>query len=97
MSQISLDSVVASTPSQVSAETSGETAILHTESGVYYGLDRTGTGVWRHIRQPITIRDLCRRLGEQYEARPGTLEADVLRLLSELEQAGLVDVTTTQP
>ena len=92
MAEIGLESVVAAAARQVSAETDGETAILELEGGVYYGLDRTGTAVWRRIREPVTVEAVCRDLDVEYAADPATLRADVLRLLGELVEAGLVEV-----
>lgn len=39
---LSLDSIVAVTPEQVSSELSGEAVILSLKDGVYYGLNEVG-------------------------------------------------------
>jgi hypothetical protein len=77
-------------PSVICRELSGETVLLHLESGVYYGLDAVGTRVWQLIMQGRTIATVCDTMIEEYAVAPDVLRADVTRLVGELRDRGIV-------
>jgi hypothetical protein len=77
---------------QVSADLGHETVILHLESGVYFGLDKVGTRVWNLLAEPRTVSELRDAIVARFEVEPGPCEADLLRLLAQLLEKGLVRV-----
>jgi hypothetical protein len=64
--------------------------LLDLESGVYFGLDEVGTRVWTLLLERGTPAAVCDALREEFEVDPGVLAGDVLRLVGELQQNGLV-------
>jgi hypothetical protein len=91
-SGVSLDSVVAASKDQVSSDLGGEAAILDLEAGVYYGLDEVGARIWELIQEPRSAREVRDALLAEYDVEPERCERDVLALLQELADAGLVEV-----
>lgn len=89
---ISSGSTVVASPRQVSTDVEGEAVILNFDEGVYYGLDKVGARAWELLREPLTVAELRDRLVAEYEVEPNRCEADLRALLSELCQAGLVEV-----
>jgi len=77
-------------PSVLCRELSGETVLLNLESGVYYGLDAVGTRVWQLLLQGRTIADICDTLIDDYDVAPEVLRGDVVRLVGELRERGIV-------
>ena len=71
-------------------ELDGEGVILNLASGIYFGLDETGTRMWRLIEQHGRLKAVLTALCEEYEAPPETLEHDLIRLASELSEKGLL-------
>lgn len=66
--------------------------LLHTTSEVYYGLNLVGARVWE-LLPPLSndLHDLCERLAREYpDADPAEIRADVVDLMQELREAGLV-------
>lgn len=49
-------------------------------TGQCYRLNRVGADVWALLRQPLSLADVCRQLGDRYEVARGTLEQDVRAL-----------------
>jgi len=86
-----LDSVVCATNHQVSSRLDDEVAILELDRGVYYGLSRVGARIWELIQQPTLVREVQERLVSEYEVDAERCRADLLELLSSLQQAGLVE------
>lgn len=70
----------------------GETVIVDPASGRYYGLDGTAVRVWALIQTPRRVSAVVDTLFEEYEATRAVLFQDVIALLRELCEAGLVEV-----
>jgi hypothetical protein len=78
-------------PAQVMARTVGdETVILDLASGTYFGLDPVGARIWALMGEGRVLADICATMLEEYEVEREQLEADVLRLATELAERGLV-------
>ena len=77
-------------PSVLSRELSGETVLLNLESGVYYGLDPVGTRIWQLLMEGRTIADICSTMIDEYDVAPDVLRGDVVRLVGELRERGIV-------
>jgi hypothetical protein len=81
-------------PVEVMARQVGEeTVILHLESGTYYGLDPVGARIWALILEGKSLAGVCEVMLDEYDVVRQTLEEDVLRLVDELEEKGLVRVS----
>jgi coenzyme PQQ synthesis protein D (PqqD) len=77
-------------PSVIARELSGETVLLNLESGIYYGLDAVGTRVWQLLVQGSTIAGVCETMLDEYEVEPDVLRGDVVRLVGDLRERGIV-------
>jgi len=89
---ISLRSIVVIAPEQLSCDLAGEAAILNLQSGTYYGLDTVGGRIWTLIREPQLVQNVLDRLLAEYDVEAGRCESDLLALLQELTDEGLVEV-----
>lgn len=82
---------VTATRAQLSCELGEEAVILHTERGIYFGLDPVGTRVWQLIQEPRLVSDICDSITREYEVERDRCEQDVLTLLDNMAEAGLVE------
>lgn len=94
---VTLSSVVVVAPQSVSCDLAGEAAILDVQSGMYYGLNAVGSRIWSLIQAPQSVMDLCRAIVEAYDVTPERCERDVLELLQELADLGLIEVNNAAP
>ncbi len=90
--KISLDSVVSVAADQVSCELDGEAAILNLKSGAYHGLDPVGATVWKLIANPTPVRQVIDAMIVEYNVDRSRCERDLLALLSQLDERGLIQV-----
>ena len=67
-----------------------ETAILHVETGTYFGLKGVGIDVWALLAQSPTLEEIVAHLTCEYEVDPARCRADVAALLDRLQTARLV-------
>ncbi len=89
---IEISSTVSVCADLLSTEIDGELVMMDMDSGRYFNLDRIGAVIWRELEQPRMVADLCRSLGERYEAPAGEIERDVLDLLRQMEDKKLIRV-----
>jgi coenzyme PQQ synthesis protein D (PqqD) len=78
--------------SQVSCDLDGEAAILHLESGVYYGLNPVGAWIWNLIQRPMTVDEIRRAILKRYDVEPDLCERDLHTLLQDLAAADLIEI-----
>ena len=94
-SPISLQTTVVAIRDHVSARLDDETVLLELKKGTYYGLNGVGSLIWDLIQQPQNIEAVCAAVLEKYAVDSETCKRDVLRLIEELQVAGLVELRPT--
>ena len=71
----------------------GDTSVLlDPRSGEYYSLDEVGARIWDLCDGNRSAEAIALTLSEEYDADLATIQADVVRLLRELQDAKLVDI-----
>ncbi|MGH8050677.1 MAG: PqqD family protein [Arenimonas sp.] len=73
-------------------EVAGEAVLLNLASERYFGLDPVGTHIWGLINSNLTLQQVHQSLCETYDAGPEKLQQDLLALIAQLAEAGLVTV-----
>ena len=91
--KITVSSIVVVTKDQVSADLSGEAAILNLKSGIYFGLNTVGASIWKLIQEPRIVNEINDALVQEYDIDPDQCEKDLLALLEELFSKDLIEVT----
>lgn len=74
-----------------------ELVLLNLESGIYFGLDSTGTRMWQLVTGAAVVRDAYVALLDEYDVEPARLETDLVGLLDELAARGLLVVDPEGP
>lgn len=82
-------------PSSQAAESlvGDETVILHLKSGIYYGLDATGTRIWALLKDGLAPSQICARIAGEFDVAPAQVEEDTRRFLSDLKANDLVQAS----
>lgn len=84
------EDVIVASDQAVWCELGGEAVILDVRAGRYFALSAVAAEIWKLIESRCTLTEVCRRLSAEYEVEPARCEADVLRLLGQLAEHGLV-------
>lgn len=69
---------------------------IDAESGFCYSLNETAARVWEAIEAPAALGALCDAVCAQYAVDAETCRADVLELVQQLQDFGLVRVSPPQ-
>lgn len=72
------------------ADVNGEIVALHVDRGQCYGLNGVASEIWRMLAEPTSIEEMCARLTSGYDVDETTCRDEVVRLVSQLEEEGLV-------
>ena len=91
-SSLDLSAIVIPSPEVLVQELDGEAVLLNLESECYFGLDDVGTRVWQHLHEHRRLERVCEEMQKEYDVDGPRLRADVLRLVEELIEAGIVTV-----
>jgi hypothetical protein len=92
MAIISERSTIVVTKDQVSADLSGEAAILNLKTSTYFGLNTVGASIWKLVREPKTVSQIRDAIIQEYDVEPYRCEHDIVELLQELSKHGLIEI-----
>lgn len=91
--QIDMASAIAASPNYLATTIGERVVILDVPAGVYYGLDAVGAYVWSLIQQPRTVAEVRDLLLAEFDVEPAVCTAELLTLLQQLADKGLIHVT----
>ncbi len=92
--EITLASIIVAAEAQVSCEVDDEAALLNLTTGVYYGLDPMGAYIWRLLSSPTSVQSLQDQIVREFGPDEDVVRKDVIDFLTEMQNAGLVEVTS---
>ena len=72
----------------------GEIVLLHLESKIYYSLNLTGQRIWQGLKEGVTLKEISRRLQEEFAVDEENANRSVLDLVNELCQQKLAQLET---
>ena len=75
-----------------SSAVGSEIALLDNETNIYFTLNETGAFIWSVLQEPMTISELCAAVCGNFEVETGQCEVDVAKIVSQLIDAGLIDM-----
>ncbi|WP_199268705.1 PqqD family protein [Cognatiluteimonas profundi] len=73
-------------------QTGDEAVLLDLASEYYFGLDAVGTRLWRLLEHDPGVRNAFDTLLGEYDVSADRLEHDLLAVLAQLADAGLVTI-----
>jgi hypothetical protein len=68
-------------------------ALLDLKSGSYFNLNSTTNFIWSNIAEPARVRSLTEKLLEKYDTDAEIIENDLIKILNDLSEFGLVEVS----
>jgi hypothetical protein len=77
---------------QISCRIDDEIAILNLQREIYFGLRGAGVQIWDALDEPCSVSDLCDVVVNEFDVSRADCEADVVEILRQLTEEGLVDV-----
>ena len=69
----------------------GEEVIVDLNSGTYFGLNESGTFIWKNLLDDHSEEEIAERLAAEYDISPGIATKDTQSLVKHLESQGFVE------
>ena len=73
-------------------EMQGEAVLLNFETGVYFGLDSTGTRIWHLFEKKNRLEAVLDSLLHEYKVDAKNCREDLLNFTSSLAKNGLIEI-----
>lgn len=89
---LTVTSIVGVTRDHVACSLGDEAAILNLKNTTYYGLNPVGTRVWNLVQQSRCVSEIRDALLEEYDVEAEQCEQDLLDLLENMREQGLIEV-----
>jgi hypothetical protein len=77
-------------PEVLFREVDGEAVLLDLKTEQYHGLNSVGTRIWKLLAEDGALSTVYARLMDEYDVDGARLQADLLKLVEELAQRGMV-------
>lgn len=78
------------------SEIDSEAVILDVHSGTYFGLNEVSNRIWQLLQTPASEQQLLASILEEYEVSEADAVKDIQSLLTEMLDAGLVEVASEE-
>ncbi|NJD90496.1 MAG: lasso peptide biosynthesis PqqD family chaperone [Geobacter sp.] len=91
-SRISLESTISQIDDIVASDIEDEKVMMSIEKGEYFGLEPIGSRIWEMMATPVKVSAIIDAMLNQYDIDRQTCENDVLKFLSELNDAGIIRI-----
>ncbi|MBI4647124.1 MAG: lasso peptide biosynthesis PqqD family chaperone, partial [Bacteroidia bacterium] len=79
--KLTKDSVVSQNPDILFSNIEGETVMMSIHKGEYYGLNPVSSRIWELIAAPVSIKQICDILMQEYEVSSEQCEHEVIDFL----------------
>jgi hypothetical protein len=89
---LTLDSILSVPPTVLCTSVDAEAVFLNTRTNQYYALEEVGARLWGLLIEGKRLRECHQMLLEEFEVDPAQLEGDMLELLTDLMENGLVEI-----
>lgn len=69
----------------------GEAVLLDTQTGVYYGMNRTASAIWELLETPKTVQEIVLEMMTRYSVDQAVLAGDVEDVVTMLRSKRLIE------
>jgi len=88
--EITPDTILQRKAGMLFNEIDGEVVMLSIENSEYYGMDKVGSRIWELLEHPLSLKELVKKLTEEYEVSEEQCSLDTLEFLRKLTEKKLV-------
>jgi coenzyme PQQ synthesis protein D (PqqD) len=81
----------------VAREIDGEAVLLNLSTGIYFGLNKVGSRILTLLQRDGSLRKVAEAIEREYDVERVRLDADLLALVNQLREKGLVEEDLPTP
>ena len=68
-----------------------EAVLLNTETGFYYGMNKTASVIWELLETPKTIEEIVQEMNKRFSVDSAVLTGDVEQIIKTLTSKRLIE------
>jgi hypothetical protein len=87
-----LESIIQRNDQVLFSKLNGEMLAIDSQAGYFYSMNITAGRIWELIANPLPVREICSILSKDFNVNAEQCEREVLQLLQNLLEAGLLKV-----
>lgn len=76
----------------LASEIDDEVVMFDADAGQYYGLNSVASAVWKQVKNPASVAEVCDQLVELYDIEKEQCISEVLSFLPDLHKKGLIEI-----
>ena len=92
MSEITLETKIKKNDNWLTSDMDGETVMMDIDSGRYYALTEVGTSIWEKIDEPISLEEVCKQLGEEYEVTEEQCQQETFKFVEMIHKFKIITI-----
>ena len=89
---VTLESVAERNPAMIFTDLDDTVVMMDADKGMYYELDPIATRVWTLLETARSVAEVCDVLAGEYDVSSEVCRRDVLALLRQAQELGIVEV-----
>lgn len=92
--KFSLETIVHRNDGKIlSSELGEEVVMMNIETGDYLNMNIVSAEIWKILKNPISIKNLCEKLSQKFDVDNEVCKADTIEFLKQLEQEDLLNLS----
>ncbi|PKP93090.1 MAG: PqqD family protein [Alphaproteobacteria bacterium HGW-Alphaproteobacteria-16] len=88
---VALEMIVVRNADVLDANVGTEDVLMNIANGQYYALKATSQAIWKRLKEPVRVRDLCVDLADAYAMPLETVTTDTLAFLNYLAAEKMIE------
>lgn len=88
--EVKVSSVLSRNEKMLANEIGAEAVMMDTEKGKYFGMNGTGSHIWKQLAQPMTFGELCEKLAVDFDVASLTCEEQTRPFIQELIEENII-------
>jgi len=76
----------------LNTEVDGETVMMNTLNGSYWGMNSTTTLIWSMLEKPLSFNQILNQLKEEFDVDEATCRKDTLQVLLGLNNLRIISI-----
>lgn len=90
--QITPDSTISRNPDILANEIGSETVMMSIQQGKYFGMNKTGSYIWKQLAEPITFGELCDKIVGDFNMSKAQCENEVTPFVIDMCKEQIINI-----
>jgi hypothetical protein len=91
--QLTPYSTISRNPDILANEIGSETVMMSIQLGKYFGINKTGSYIWKQLESPMTFQELCSRIIADFDLQPAQCEQEVKVFIEEMSKEKIINIS----